>query len=354
MPLRSSFFLFFAGKVKVSVYKADITHEHVDVVVNAANDRLQHVGGVAKAILDSGGKGIEKESNKIIKQRGPLRDGDAVATTAGKLPCKKVVHTVGPECRKVGLSQSRYLLRRACLNSLTVAQELKMTSIALPAIGSGIYGMPKDACAEVMFDAVEEFVRQGDPKKKTITDIRFVNIDDPSVQAFRKEYFSRYGNSREHFDGKTVAGGQSFGIPSTDGTRPNRGKNNSRTTVNRSNLNHRTNTSTAKTDDPLSGINGPSSSNTSYSGAVKKSTGSSNAGSPISQESGATDKTTGFYLPPEGKGAKVDRTEEEGEKIILERRHLTTVKSVNRAKICFFLTTVLVVDMLDLSNAARQ
>jgi len=69
-----------------------------------------------------------------------------------------------------------------------------MTSIALPAIGSGSLGMPKDECARVMFDAVVEFVKQGNPKKKTITDIRFVNIDDPSVQAFKTEFISRFGN----------------------------------------------------------------------------------------------------------------------------------------------------------------
>ncbi len=195
----------FVGMVKVSVYTGDLTDQQVDAIVNAANDRLQHVGGVAKAILDRGGKVIEKESNKIIQQQGPLRDGEAVATNSGKLPCKKVVHTVGPEYLKVGLSQSRYILRRACLNSFKIAQELKMTSIALPAIGSGIYGMPKDACAEVMFNAAEEFARQGDSKKKTITDIRFVNTDDSSVQAFRKEFISRYGNSQEQSAIKKLA-----------------------------------------------------------------------------------------------------------------------------------------------------
>ncbi len=204
---------FFVGKVKVSVYKGDLTSEGVDVVVNAANDRLQHTGVVAKAILDRGGKVIEKESNKIIQQRGPLKVGEAVATNAGKLPCKKVVHTVEPEYRKVELSQSRYLLRQACKNSFKIAQELKMTSLALPAIGAGIYGMPKDACAEVMFDAVEEFVSQGDSKKKTITDIRFVNIDDPSVQAFRNEFISRYENTQEHSVSKKLAEGRIIKTP---------------------------------------------------------------------------------------------------------------------------------------------
>ncbi|KAJ7374765.1 hypothetical protein OS493_005113 [Desmophyllum pertusum] len=206
----------YLGKVKVSVYKGDLTREQVDVIVNAANDRLQHDGGVAKAIFDRGGKVIEKESNKIIQQRGAqLKGGEAVATKAGRLPCKMVVHAVGPEYRKVGLSQSKIILRRACLNSLTIAQKSKMTSIALPAIGSGMYAMPKDACAEVMFHAVDEFVRQGDSKEKSITDVRFVNIDDSSVQAFRKEFFSRYENNQEHSKTHKLTGGVSVQFPPT-------------------------------------------------------------------------------------------------------------------------------------------
>ena len=171
----------------MSVYKGDITNEKVDAIVNAANTDLIHAGGVAKAILDRGGKKIKEESQFIIKKRGVLKDGEAVHTKSGNLPCKAVVHAVGPRWDVVGSTNSRKILRRACLNSFYESEKLKMTSIALPAIGSGIYGMPKDVCAEVMFDAVEEFVTKGDPKKKTITDIRFVNIDDPSVQAFMKE-----------------------------------------------------------------------------------------------------------------------------------------------------------------------
>ncbi|KAJ7374753.1 ADP-D-ribose binding [Desmophyllum pertusum] len=95
--------------------------------------------------------------------------------------------------------------------------------------------MPKDACAKVMFDAVEEFVRQGDPKDgKTITDVRFVNIDDSSVQAFRKEFISRYDNNQEHSKSNRRTGGRSVKIPPTgaeDGSsmtpylRSDRGKN---------------------------------------------------------------------------------------------------------------------------------
>jgi len=114
----------------VSVKKGDLTREQVDVIVNAANNRLRHEGGVAKAILDKGGKVIETESNKIIAKRKSVKDGDAVITSSGYLPCKKVVHAVGPVFRDVGLTQSRILLRRVCLNSLIIAQEYKMTSIA--------------------------------------------------------------------------------------------------------------------------------------------------------------------------------------------------------------------------------
>ena len=314
----------------MSVYKGDLTSEQVDVIVNAANDRLQHVVGVAKAILDRGGKVIEKESNKIIKQRGPLKDGEAVATNAGVLPCKKIVHTVGPDCRKIGLPQSRDVLRRACLNSFENAQDLKMTSIALPAIGSGIYDMPKDACAEVMFDAVEEFIRLGDPKKKTITDIRFVNIDDPSVQAFRQEFISRYRNSQEQPDSKKLAGRRDVKVsPSgSEGTtssamslsRPERSKNKSKSTNPSSYASENGHT--------LSGSNHPLPLNTSYSGAVKKYAGSNDAKWPITQEPGGAGKT-GLSHPLEATAHR----KHEGKKIMPNKRNCGSARALK----CFIV-----------------
>ena len=83
----------------MSVYKGDLTSERVDVIVNAANNRLRHDGDVAKTILDRGGKATEVESNKIIAKRGSLKAGKAVITSSGYLPCKKVVHAVGPVFR---------------------------------------------------------------------------------------------------------------------------------------------------------------------------------------------------------------------------------------------------------------
>ena len=269
---------------------------------------------MAKAILDRGGKVIETESNKIIAKRKSLKDGEAVTTNSGYLPCKKVVHAVGPDFRDVGLPQSRILLRRVCLNSLIIAQELKMTSIALPAIGSGSCSMPKDECAKVMFDAVEEFVKQGNPKKKTITDIRFVNIDDPSVQAFRTEFISRYGYNHNRSSCKKVAGGRSMkaSMQISDNCRSTKHLCDIVGSHNDSSFG-RTNASASH---PLSGPNSRSLPPSFYSGAVKISTKiSTDARSFTAQEPGATGKT-GFHFPlgsstgreNEGKGNNIKYT----------------------------------------------
>ena len=256
----------------MSVYKGDITNEQVDVIVNAANRDLQHVGGVAKAILDKGGYAIEKESWEITRQRGQLKDGEVVVTTPGKLHCRAVVHAVGPIWNDVGPKKSKKILRCACLNSFHETENLNMTSIALPAIGSGIYGMPKDVCAKVMFDAADEFVRQSHGKK-TVTDIRFVNIDDPSVQALKKEFLSRYGGNEatEERSGKMSPTGAEGGGSKASPPRSNRGRNQK----GNASKNSRSKTtsfdnSPASYDHPLS-ISGHSPSPAaSYSGAVRR------------------------------------------------------------------------------------
>ena len=270
----------------MSLYKGDITTEKVDVIVNAANVDLQHVGGVANAILKKGGKAIEDESRRIIRQRGPLRDGDAVVTKSGKLSCKVVVHAVGPMWNAVEAKKSKKLLRRACLNSLLETEKLTMTSIALPAIGSGIYGIPKNVCAQVMFDAVDQFVRQGDPKSKTVTDIRIVDIDDPTVQAFAKEFITRYGDNQEK-----KAPGEGSATLSSAGTeggsfkapilRPRRGKNKNRNVPDsgrpianprepaREGQHHRTSIGRSADDNGLSSVASFPPSSTSYSNALK-------------------------------------------------------------------------------------
>lgn len=178
--------------VKLSLYQGDITDEAVDAIVNAANERLQHVGGVAAAIVSKGGHQIQEESNRLIKRYGPLNVGEADYTSGGSLSCRHVIHTVGPEWFRHGKDMSKSLLRGACLESLRLAVQLNVSSIALTAISSGIFGMPKDICAEVMFDSIEEFSVNEDAKLSTLRDIRIVIIDGPTLTVFQEEFVKRY------------------------------------------------------------------------------------------------------------------------------------------------------------------
>ena len=183
------------GRVKLSVYKGDITNEHADVIVSPSDNHLNHSGGVAKAIFDKGGKEVVDTSRDVIRKKhgGFLKDGEAIWAKPGNLSCKYVVHVAAPIWNTLGPKKSREILHRACLNSLLEAEKRKATSIALPAIGSGSLGMPKDVCAEVMCDTVREFVEQRITSKKTIADIRFVNNDDHSLHAFSKKLKILFG-----------------------------------------------------------------------------------------------------------------------------------------------------------------
>ena len=178
--------------VVLSLYQGDITDERVDAIVNAANESLQHGAGVAGAIVRKGGYHIQDESNRLIKKYGLVNVGGATYTSGGILPCRFVIHAVGPRWREHGRENSIFLLRHACVRSLSLAAQLELSSIALTAISSGIFGMPKDICAEVMFKAVEEFSASDFAIFSTLRDVRMVIIDDPTISVFQEEFAKRY------------------------------------------------------------------------------------------------------------------------------------------------------------------
>ena len=181
------------NKVKLSLYKGDITNERVDAIVNAANEWLRHGGGVAAAIVSKGGRHIQDESTWIVQQYGPLNVGRATYTCAGNLACRYVIHTVGPEWKKHGKENCKHFLHRACLESLHIAAvDLELTSIALTAISSGIFGMPKEICAQIMLSAVEAFSSSKEAEFSTLRDVRIVIIDEPTLSVFQKEFVTRY------------------------------------------------------------------------------------------------------------------------------------------------------------------
>ena len=180
----------------ILVFKDNICNRNVDVIVNAANSSLHHVGGVSKAIIDAAGKVVKDECDQYIIDRGPLLDGHVAVTSAGKLPFKKVIHAVGPKWTKEAAREKRMgrspreesLLRYAVKNALDYAQSYK--SIALPAISTGVYDFPYQFCAKIMVDTAVVFFQEnpGCP----LSEIQFTSTDDDVVKAFVKEMDSRF------------------------------------------------------------------------------------------------------------------------------------------------------------------
>jgi O-acetyl-ADP-ribose deacetylase (regulator of RNase III) len=159
--------------------QGDITEEKVDAIVNAANSRLKHGGGVAAAILRKGGNIIQRESDEI----GFVNVGEAAITSGGELPAKYVIHAVGP---RWGEGDEDAKLKNAVRNSLKIADERKMKSISLPAISSGIFGFPKDRCAEILISNIIEYLKSnGD---SSLSEVRICLYDSPTLEAFKKAY----------------------------------------------------------------------------------------------------------------------------------------------------------------------
>ena len=183
------------GGQKVIVKKGNIICENVDVIVNAANGNLEHGGGVAAAICRAaGGHSFQEECRNLVRRKGVVGDGQAVYTDSGSLPFKIIVHAVPPRwySRDTQSTQRRNtsLLRNACYNSLLVTHGKGGTSVAIPGLGSGIYGIPKDVCAQALLSGTEDFFKKiaSSPIKRVV----FVDLDDASVTAFKAEASKRY------------------------------------------------------------------------------------------------------------------------------------------------------------------
>src|SRR5688500_1929772 len=124
----------------IQLVQGDITMEEVDAIVNAANEHLQHGGGVARTISKKGGPTIQQESDAWVREHGRVSHARPAWTSGGHLPAKYVIHAVGPVW---GDGKEDNKLEAAVTGSLRLADELKCSSIALPAISTGIFGFPK-------------------------------------------------------------------------------------------------------------------------------------------------------------------------------------------------------------------
>src|SRR5689334_14230912 len=158
--------------MELAVFEGDIATVHVDAVANAANDHLWMGSGVAGALKRTGGEEIEQEA----VARGPIVPGTAVATTAGRLPARYVIHgaVMGQDLRT-----DAELVRRATQSCLALADELACSSLALPAFGTGVGGFPLAECAQIMVGEARAFV------PSTLARVVFVVFDVDAREAFR-------------------------------------------------------------------------------------------------------------------------------------------------------------------------
>ena len=161
---------------EIELVQGDITESNTDAIVNAANDRLILGAGVAGAIRTQGGPFIQEECNAI----GYCPVGGAVITGGGDLKARHVIHAVGP---RQGEGDEEAKLKNATLNSLKVADQNNLKSITFPAISTGIFGFPLNACARIMLITVKEYL-SGTTKIERVV---FALFDDKSFKAFEDQ-----------------------------------------------------------------------------------------------------------------------------------------------------------------------
>jgi O-acetyl-ADP-ribose deacetylase len=170
------------GRTRVELTRGDITQETVDAIVNAANSSLLGGGGVDGAIHRAGGPAILEECRRIRDSQGPLPPGEAVMTGAGRLPCRHVIHTVGPVWTG-GHNGEALTLARCYRNSLALAAARGLRSVAFPSISTGAYGYPVPDAAAVALAAVHEVLEAGSPVEL----VRFVLFSDSDLAVYREE-----------------------------------------------------------------------------------------------------------------------------------------------------------------------
>lgn len=164
---------------RIKLVKEDITKLEVDIIVNAANNSLLGGGGVDGAIHKAGGKQILEECIEIRSRQGGCETGEAVITTAGKLPAKHVIHTVGPIWHGGNIGEEE-LLANCYINSLKLAVTNKAETIAFPNISTGVYRFPKKLAAEIALREVSKFLLNN----KTFREVIFACFDDENFNIY--------------------------------------------------------------------------------------------------------------------------------------------------------------------------
>jgi len=184
-------YIFETGKV-LQILLGDITKEHVDVIVNAANAYLQHGGGVAGVISHKGGSIIQMESDQWLEENGPVQHASPAYTSGGDLPCKYVIHAVGPIW---GEGDEDKKLAEAVAGSLVLGDQLGLSSIAFPAISTGIFRFPIERAAKIILEAFRTYIKQN--PAANLGQIRLVLYDQQSLYVFLRIAESVFDNKED-------------------------------------------------------------------------------------------------------------------------------------------------------------
>ena len=169
----------FPGGQHLEICLGDLTEEHLDAIVNAANSHLAHGGGIAAVIARKGGPQIDRESQDWVRLNGPVSHAQPAYTRAGLLPCRYVIHAVGPVW---GEGNEDAKLADAIRGSLALAVTLNLKSIAFPAISTGIFHFPVERAAGVFYHTLNDYF-----SSRTNCPIQLVHIvlfDQPTLSAF--------------------------------------------------------------------------------------------------------------------------------------------------------------------------
>lgn len=199
--------------VVVSVWRADLTNFPADVVVNAANENLLHIGGLALALSKAGGARIERDSRDHVRTYGSVHTGTAVMMNAGSLlPCKKIIHAVGPRVHNkyslTELSSAERLLEQTVCSIIDLVEKDGLRTVAIPAISSGIFNFPLRNCAETIVRALSY--------ARGLKEIQLVNIDEPTVREMERackelDLHTRGASSRMKANTKITTSSGHFG-----------------------------------------------------------------------------------------------------------------------------------------------